>query len=61
MRTYKYLTSKEQNKSELSTRTNVVRLLKKNKLEAKQERNKNIYIAAAAVSVLAISGLIISQ
>ena len=61
MATYKYLTSKEQNKSEISTRTNVVSLLKKNKLKEKQERNKNIYIAAAAVSVLAISGLIISQ
>lgn len=61
MASHKYITPKEHNNIEYSSRTNVVSLLKKNRLKEKQERNKNLYIAAAAVSVLAISGLIISQ
>ena len=40
--------------------TNVNDLIKKAKLEQKKERRYNILIAAAAVSALAVSGLIIS-
>ena len=41
--------------------TNIVDLLKETKLREKEEKRSNIYIAAAAVSVLALSGFIISN
>ena len=40
--------------------TNVVDLIKRNKLEEKREKKNTIILAAAAISALAVSGLIIS-
>tara|TARA_B100000029_G_scaffold453468_1_gene479284 strand:+ start:424 stop:588 length:165 start_codon:yes stop_codon:yes gene_type:complete len=42
------------------TNTNIVQLMRHAKKEEIKEKRKNIYIAAAAVSVLALSGFIIS-
>tara|TARA_B100001123_G_C15265747_1_gene1008351 strand:- start:761 stop:940 length:180 start_codon:yes stop_codon:yes gene_type:complete len=39
---------------------NVLDLIKRNKLEEKREKKNTIIIAAAAISALAVSGLIIS-
>ena len=39
---------------------NVLELIKRNKLEEKKEKKNTIFIAAAAISALAVSGLIIS-
>ena len=44
-----------------STNTNIVELLRKTKLEEKKDKRQNIYFAAAAISVVALSGFIISQ
>ena len=44
-----------------STNTNIVDLIRKTKLEEKKDKRQNIYFAAAAISVLALSGFIISQ
>ena len=58
MTTNNYLTTKV---SELSyKRTNIVDLLNKAKVEQKKEKRNTIIYAAGAVSLLAISGLIIS-
>ena len=43
------------------TNTNIVDLIKRNKLQQKKEKIQNVYMAAAAISVLALSGFIISQ
>ena len=48
------------NKTDREQNLNVVNLLKQAKLERKKEKRKNVIVAAAAVSALAISGLIIS-
>jgi len=57
---YKYLINKEENKESKPNRLNVVNLLKKTKIEQRKEKRKNILVAAAAISALAVSGLIIS-
>lgn len=44
----------------LTGSTNIVDLYKRAKLEEKKEKRNTIIIATAAVSVLAVSGLIIS-
>ena len=43
-----------------SIETDVLSLMKRNKLEEKQEKRKNILITTAGVSALVISGLLIS-
>ena len=58
MADYKYLIGKQG--KEKITRLNVVDLIKRTKVEENKEKRRNIYVAAAAISALAISGLIIS-
>jgi len=58
---YKFFEHKKNKFIEKSTATNISDLLKNNKLEQKKEKRQNIYFAAAAISVLALSGFIISQ
>ena len=58
---YKYLEQKESEYRAKPTNANISALLKINKLEKKKEKRQNIYLAAAAMSVLALSGFIISQ
>jgi len=41
--------------------TNILDLIKKTKLEQKKEKRQTVYLTAAAISALAISGFIISQ
>ena len=61
MAPYRYMLLKnKENKSE-STNTNIVDLLRRAKLQQKKDKRQNVYIAAAAISVLALSGFIISQ
>ena len=60
MASYKYLISTKDNKVGASSRLNVVDLLKQTKLEQRKEKRRNIMVAAAAISALAVSGLIIS-
>ena len=61
MAPYRYMLLKnKENKSE-STNANIVDLLRKAKLQQKKDKRQNVYIAAAALSVLALSGFIISQ
>ena len=43
-----------------STQIDILNILKRNRLEEKQLKKKNIIYAAATVSVLVISGLLIS-
>lgn len=54
-----YLTDKKN--THINKSKSIVELLKESKLREKREKRQNVYIAAAAVSVLAISGFIISQ
>jgi len=54
------LLKNKDNKDE-STNTNIVDLLRRTKLQQRREKRQNVYIAAAAISVLALSGFIISQ
>ena len=61
MKTHKYLTSKSEGSQYGSTNTNINKLLKRAKEQESGEKRKNIYMAAAAISVLALSGFIISQ
>ena len=61
MKTHKYLISKNEGNQYRSTNTNISQLLKKAKEQENGEKRKNIYMAAAAISVLALSGFIISQ
>ena len=61
MKAYKHLISKDQNNYYKATNTNINHLLKKVKEQESGEKRKNIYMAAAAISVLALSGFIISQ
>ena len=61
MKNFKYLNSKYRDSQYQSASTNIVQLLKHAKQEEVKEKRKNIYIAAAAISALALSGFIISQ
>ena len=61
MASYKYLEQKKREVHTKSINKNISELLKNNKLEQKKEKRQNIYFAAAAVSVVALSGFIISQ
>ena len=58
---YKYMLLKNKDNKDESTNTNIVDLLRRTKLQQKREKRQNVYIAAAAISVLALSGFIISQ
>jgi hypothetical protein len=53
---YRYLSNKADSEHSL----NVINLIKQAKLERKKEKRRNVLVAAAAVSALAISGLIIT-
>jgi hypothetical protein len=53
---YRYLVNKADSEHSL----NVINLIKQAKLEKKKEKRRNVLVAAAAVSALAISGLIIT-
>ena len=61
MKNYKYLNSRYKDSLYKSPSTDIGQLLKHAKHEEVKEKRKNIYIAAAAISVLALSGFIISQ
>ena len=61
MAPYKYMLLKNKDNKDESTNTNIVDLLRRTKLQQKREKRQNVYIAAAAISVLALSGFIISQ
>ena len=58
MAEHKYLSEKKNNNQ--TSRLNVVDLLNKSKIEQNIEKRNNIIVAAAAISALAVSGLIIS-
>ena len=62
MASYRYLTTRKKNKAFhiKGENTNILHLIKEAKAEEKREKRKNIYIAAAAISALALSGFIIS-
>ena len=59
MALYNYLTSKSDHNN-VRKPINVIDLMNKAKLEEKKEKRHNLVVAAAAISALAISGLIIS-
>ena len=61
MISYNYMIPKQESEKDKLKRIDVVQLLKKTKLKQKKEKRQSIYIAAVAVSILAISGFIISQ
>ena len=61
MAPYRYMLLKNKDNKDKSTNTNIVDLLRQTKLQQRIEKRKNVYIAAAAISVLALSGFIISQ
>jgi len=61
MAPYKYMLLKNKDNKDESTNTNIVDLLRRTKLQQRREKRQNVYIAAAAISVLALSGFIISQ
>tara|TARA_B100001146_G_C16127023_1_gene410643 strand:+ start:739 stop:924 length:186 start_codon:yes stop_codon:yes gene_type:complete len=61
MAPYKYMLLKNKDNNDESTNTNIVDLLRRTKLQQRREKRQNVYIAAAAISVLALSGFIISQ
>ena len=61
MAPYKYMLLKNKDNKDKSTNTNIVDLLRRTKLQHRREKRQNVYIAAAAISVLALSGFIISQ
>ena len=58
MRSGDYLASRDS--TDMRKAVNVVDLIKKAKFEEKKEKRHTIVVAAAALSALAISGLIIS-
>lgn len=57
----KYFSTQKRNIIKSERLTNVVDLMHKAKLEEKKEKRKNIYITVAAISALAVSGIIISN
>ena len=61
MAPYRYMLLKNKDNKIKSTNTNIVDLVRRNKLEQRKDKRQNVYIAAAAISVLALSGFIISQ
>ena len=61
MAPYRYMLLKNKGDKVKSTNTNIVDLIRRSKLRQKKEKRQNVYIAAAAISVLALSGFIISQ
>ena len=61
MKKYKHIIPKNEDFQYKSTSTNINKLLKRAKEQESGEKRKNIYMAAAAISVLALSGFIISQ
>ena len=61
MAPYRYMLLKNKGNKDKSTNTNIVDLLRRTKLQQRREKRQNVYIAAAAISVLALSGFIISQ
>ena len=61
MASYGYMLLKNKDNKSKSTNTNIVDLLRRTRLQQKREKRQNVYIAAAAISVLALSGFIISQ
>ena len=61
MKTYKHLIPKVESSHYKPTNANITQLLKRAKKQESGEKRKNIYMAAAAISVLALSGFIISQ
>ena len=61
MAPYRYMLLKNKDNKNKSTNINIVDLLQRTKLQQKREKRQNVYIAAAAISVLALSGFIISQ
>ena len=61
MAPYKYMLLKNKDNKDKSMNTNIVDLLRRTKLQQRREKRQNVYIAAAAISVLALSGFIISQ
>ena len=61
MAPYRYMLLKNKDNKDKSTNTNIVDLLRRTKLQQKKEKRQNVYIAAAAISVLVLSGFIISQ
>jgi len=61
MAPYRYMLLKNKGDKVKSTNTNIVDLMRRSKLQQKKEKRQNVYIAAAAISVLALSGFIISQ
>ena len=58
---YRHMLLKNSENKSASANTNIVDLLKRTKLQQRREKRQNVYIAAAAISVLALSGFIISQ
>ena len=61
MAPYRYMLLKNKGDKIGSTNTNIVDLIRRSKLQQKKDKRQNVYIAAAAISVLALSGFIISQ
>mgnify|MGYP001193645835 FL=1 len=61
MAPYRYMLLKNKDNIDKSTNTNIFDLLRRTKLQQRREKRQNVYIAAAAISVLALSGFIISQ
>ena len=61
MAPYRYLSLKHKEDKIKSPNANIVDLLRQTKLQQKREKRQNIYITAAAISVLALSGFMISQ
>ena len=61
MAPYRYMLLKNKGDKVKSTNTNIVDLIRRSKLQQKKEKRQNVYIAAAAISVLVLSGFIISQ
>ena len=61
MAPYRYMLLKNKGDKVKSTNTNIVDLIRRSKLQQKKDKRQNAYIAAAAISVLALSGFIISQ
>ena len=61
MKYNKYITLKNRDIQYKATNTNIVQLMRHAKEQETKEKRKNIYMAAVAASVLALSGFIISQ
>jgi hypothetical protein len=61
MKKYKHLLSNVEDNQYKTTNTNINQLIQRVKKQESGEKRKNIYMAAAAISVLALSGFIISQ